>query len=213
MNDDNKEMIPEQEVQQDEEQADNGGKPRRKFNKKAYTFGIALLLMFFAISIYRTHMNGFGMIVQTTDTYNYEVQTLEQPVLFTIDLDDLKGNEGNNIYSDGDCTINISTVEKADDGYLLTFMANPKHDFFQNYAVLVSAAQEEYQIVPDGTAHLAVLKAELNGSYQDEAFVGEPGEANDIGTLFTYTIPVEETTGKVTLTFSGLRKMNWDIKR
>lgn len=191
---------------------DASGKPRRKFNKKAYTFGIILLLTFFLITTYRTYTNGFGMIVQSTNTYTYNVETLEKPVLFTVDLDDLKSNDGNNLYSDGDCSISVSSVEKTDDGYLLTFAATPKYDFFQNYAILVSATQEEYQIVSDGTAHLAPLKAELKGSYGDETFTATPGEANDIGTLFTYTIPVQDTTGKVTLTFDGLRRMNWNIK-
>ena len=195
-----------------EETLDEDGKPRRKFNKKAYTFGIILLIAFFAITTYRTHVNGYGLIVQKTESYTYDVETLEKPVLFTVDLDNLQNNSGNNIYSDGDCSIAISSVEKVDEGYLLTFAAAPKHDFFQNYAVLVSATQEEYQIVEDGTAHLAVLKAELKGSYGDETFTATPGESNDIGTLFTYTIPIQDTTGKVTLTFNGLRRMNWNLK-
>ncbi len=208
---DSEEVVESEQVAQKSD-LDEDGKPRRKFNKKAYTFGIILLVMFFAISTYRTHVNGFGMIVQTVDSYTYSVETLEKPILFTIDLDNLESNSGNNLYSDGDCSIEVSSVEKADNGYLLTFMATPKHDFFQNYAILVSATQEEYQIVSDGTAHLAVLKAELKGAYGDETFTAIPGEANDIGTLFTYTIPVEGTTGKVTLTFDGLRRMTWNLK-
>ena len=204
---------PEQPVEPSvEPELDSNGKPRRKLNKKAYFCGITLLIVFFVIAIYRTHVNGFGMIVQTVNSYTYDVETLETPVLFTINLDNLESNSGNNVYSDGECSIEVSSVEKTDDGYLLTFMATPKYDFFQNYAILVSATQEEYQIVSDGTAHLAILKAELKGTYGDETFTGTPGETNDIGTLFTYTIPVQETTGKVTLTFDGLRRMNWNLK-
>ena len=203
---------PEATDKPEEPELDENGKPRRKLNKKAYMCGIVLLLMFFAIAIYRTHTNGFGMIVQTVESYTYNVETLETPASFTINLDNLESNSGVSVYNDGDCSIEVSSVEKADDGYLVTFMATPKYDFFQNYALLVSATQEEYQIVSDGTAHLAILKAELTGSYGDETFTATQGESNDIGTLFTYTIPGQETTGEVSLTFNGLRKMNWNLK-
>lgn len=203
---------PEATEKPEEPELDENGKPRRKFNKKAYISGIVLLVMFFAIAIYRTHTNGFGMIVQTVESYTYNVETLETPASFTINLNNLEDNDGVSVYDDGECSIEVYSVEKTDDGYLVTFMANPKYDFFQNYALLVSATQEEYQIVSDGTAHLAILKAELTGTYGDESFTATQGESNDIGTLFTYTIPVKGTEGDVSLTFNGLRKMNWNLK-
>ena len=67
---------PEATDKPEEPELDENGKPRRKLNKKAYMCGIVLLLMFFAIAIYRTHTNGFGMIVQTVESYTYNVSTL-----------------------------------------------------------------------------------------------------------------------------------------
>ena len=63
---------PEQTVEPSvEPELDSNGKPRRKLNKKAYICGITLLIVFFVIAIYRTHVNGFGMIVQTVNSYTY----------------------------------------------------------------------------------------------------------------------------------------------
>ena len=103
---------PEATDKPEEPELDENGKPRRKLNKKAYMCGIVLLLMFFAIAIYRTHTNGFGMIVQTVESYTYNVETLETPASFTINLDNLESNSGVSVYDDGDCSIEVSSVRR-----------------------------------------------------------------------------------------------------
>lgn len=180
--------------------------------------GISFFL--WASGLFGIWMYGISYFSKNVDAYYNNGSPVEGEYSVSIDLSDLKSNEGKVVYDDGKNQIYVSKVFNNDEsGYEVSFQSSG--NYHMNGATLVSAIQH----VPTDNDFTGIPEVTAEGAYRGETFTLSPSgtsglnyrDGDDFGFyLFPHVKDIEvdlEKDETIEITLSNLYLNLWVAKR
>lgn len=152
----------------------------------------------------------YGMsAIADNERYEYVHNELAEEYSFTVDLAHLDSNTGKVVFRDGDCYIDIQSMDENDGHYRIHFRSHGIYNI--HGATLISGTSQP--------PRLYSVDALLYCHSSDQAYscnvAGITGISFRDGDSFGYYLPAEATqdgSTTITLTFSGLVNNKWHKK-
>lgn len=193
-------------------------KAKKQSHRHVLIFIIAVLLL--AAVIVCLFLSGYlglwvyGMSsIADNKRYEYVHNEVEGEYSFTIDLTHLESNTGKVVFRDGDCYIDIQSMDENDGLYRIHFRSHGVYNI--HGATLISG--QTHDISPNHTSSLDIV-ANLYCLVDENKYSCKIAGGNGVrqdGDGFSYYIPTEATqdgNATITLTFSGLVNNKWQKK-
>ena len=189
-------------------------KAKKQSHRHVLIFIIAVLLL--AAVIVCLFLSGYlglwvyGMSsIADNKRYEYFHNEVEGEYSFTVDLTHLESNTGKVVFRDGNCYIDIQSMDENDGLYRIHFRSHGVYNI--HGATLISGASH-----PSRSYNVdALLYCCLNDQIYSCHIAGLTGVSFKDGDSFSYYIPTEamqDGSTTVTLTFSGLVNNKWHKK-
>lgn len=159
--------------------------------------------------------------MEDSEEYVCTTERLEEPVVFTMDWNDMMASVGQEIYNDGQCSIRIfDLVDDENGGYTIFFAADGAYDWEQGSLVTLLSREPEQS---DGYIRTSVG----DDTYETTHWYVRGQSCNPEGDEFGYSLfPTEcywrgqlpvvqqimEQGGLITVELVGLQKLTWNRK-